>query len=124
MLPSQTAELVTRIASVDGRIVPASPDGLALACGFWHDTIGDLDYGDAYAVAVAHYREHSDRRLMPADVRAGVAEIRRARLATLPPVEELMADVPLDDPHYDGIRAARTLAAMEPPRTDRPALHA
>jgi hypothetical protein len=110
----ETVELVTRISAVDGRIAPASAAAFAAACDMWHDTIGDLDYDDARAVVVAHYRD-STERLMPADVRLGVAKLRRSRLAALPPVETLMADVDPDDPRYDGILRDRRQAAMDPP---------
>lgn len=44
----------------------------------WMETIGFLDYRDAYQAVVAHRRE-STEYLMPAHVKAGSARVRSAR---------------------------------------------
>lgn len=108
----ETTELVTAISQVDSRIT-VNEGRVAM----WHETIGDLDYGDAFAVVVDHYStaRTGEPALMPGDVRAGVAEIRRKRLAAAPPVEELMADVDPDDPRYNAIWRERREAAMARP---------
>lgn len=44
----------------------------------WHLALHDVDFDDAKAAVVAHYRATRDR-LMPADVRQGVKAIREER---------------------------------------------
>lgn len=44
----------------------------------WHLAVGDLDFEDAKAAVVAHYRSTTDR-MMPAHVRQGVRVIRDER---------------------------------------------
>ncbi|MFI5938622.1 hypothetical protein [Actinoplanes sp. NPDC051494] len=49
----------------------------------WHLALDDIDFVDAKAAVVAHYRATRDR-LMPVDVRQGVRTIRDARHAQEP----------------------------------------
>lgn len=87
MTPEQLGEILGMAASVDARVeVGDGPTTM------WFATIGDLPFGDARNALVAHYRE-SGERVMPADVRRRVSEVRRARLAVIPSDEVLMADV-------------------------------
>jgi hypothetical protein len=112
MLDYETTELVTAISQVDSRVT-VNEGRVAM----WHATIGDLDYADAFDVVTAHYStaRTGEPALMPGDVRAGVAELRRKRLAAAPRVEELMADVDPDDPRYNAIWRERREAAMARP---------
>lgn len=109
MRPSQTAELVTAISQLDDRITPTDA-----TVAMWHKAIGDLDYADAFDAAAAHYGA-SHMRIMPADVRQGVTDVRRSRLAAVPPVGELMADVDPADPAYNAIWQGRQAAALRRP---------
>lgn len=113
MYDFETTELVTAISQVDARVTVN--DGRV---AMWHATIGDLDYGDALQVVVEHYAvaETGSPALMPGDVRAGVTALRTARLAKLPEVGVLMADVDLDDPRYNHIWRERRDAAMARPQ--------
>lgn len=120
MLPEETTELITRLSLVDGRIAPSDPAGFEAVVSEWHGYIGHLDFPDALDVARAHYATSTDR-LMPAHVIAGVARLTRQRVAALPRVEELMADVDPDHPRYDAIRDERRAQAMRRP-TARPSL--
>lgn len=73
---SETAVLLAKVSAFDQRTV-GEADVLA-----WHDVLGDLDLADALAAVSGHYRDSTDR-IMPADVRRGVRELRaeRRRLA-------------------------------------------
>jgi hypothetical protein len=108
----ETTELVTAISQVDSRVTVNEG-----RTAMWHATIGDLDFADAFTVITAHYAtaRTGEPAIMPGDVRAGVAELRRQRLAAAPPVEELMADVDPDNPRYNQIWRERREAAMAPP---------
>lgn len=85
----------------------ARPDPAIAAA--WHEAIGHLDPTDALAAVADHYANQT-RRLMPADVIAGVRRIRGDRLAREPePVPD--AD-PNDVPAYlAALRAGRHRAA-------------
>lgn len=114
MLESQTVTILGLLAQLDNRFtMSAATADLALTA--WHGTIGDLDYGDAVEAVFAWHRRPHDRRIMTWDVVEGVAEIRLARFAALPPVAVLMADVDPADPEYNLIRRARQTAAMDRP---------
>lgn len=73
MTPQDTARVLAKAAAFDQRTV-GDTDVLA-----WHDAIGDLDAADALAAVTGFYREVTERRLMPGDVRTLVAEIERDR---------------------------------------------
>lgn len=71
----------------------AKPDlGIAVA---WSSLIGDLDRADALQAVEDHYGAQT-RRLMPADIIAGVKRIRAARLERDP---EPLPDADPDDVH-------------------------
>lgn len=66
----------------------SNPDlGIAVA---WAEALGGVNQGDALAAVTDHYQQQT-RRIMPADVLAGVRAIRKERLR----------DQPLE-PDYDG----------------------
>lgn len=64
----------------------------------WVLAIGDLDFADAQAAVVAHYREQTDW-LMPAHVRTRVKRMREIRLAARP-ILEPPADLTDNPPVY------------------------
>lgn len=70
---AETAQLLTLCAAYDNRTL-GDADVLA-----WAQVLGDLPYTDAQNAVTAHYATET-RRIMPADVRAGVRRIRRDRL--------------------------------------------
>ena len=73
----------------------------------WLKVIGDLQYADCESATLAHYQETRER-IMPADIRRRVLEIRNQRLGTTelpPPPRELLTDP-------DGYRAALHAAAV------------
>lgn len=70
----ETAAVLAKIKLIDNREV----DDKGLVLREWHQQIGDLEYGDAVE-AVAMFRRESTGYLVPADVRANVRRILRAR---------------------------------------------
>ncbi|MFJ8743445.1 hypothetical protein ACIRL2_29220 [Embleya sp. NPDC127516] len=72
MKKSEIAQLLTLAASFDLRIV-GDADVAA-----WHLILGKVDYTDAQAAVLLHYRDET-RRIMPADVRRHVRQIRNDR---------------------------------------------
>ena len=74
MKPSQTAELLARIASFDRRTI-GETDVAA-----WHAAIGDLDFDDCVAAVVGYYQD-SREWLMPSDVRQRAKAIRKERMS-------------------------------------------
>jgi hypothetical protein len=73
MTLDETIDLLTAAAAFDQRTV-GQADAMA-----WHAAVGDLDFGDAQAAMIGHYRDTRDR-VMPADIRKRVKAIRRDRL--------------------------------------------
>lgn len=74
MTPDEVIDLLTTAAAYDRRKV-GKADVMA-----WHAAVKDLDFLDAQNAVIAHYTLSTDW-LMPAHVRAGVKQIRTARLA-------------------------------------------
>lgn len=73
MTLEETIDLLGVAAAFDQRNI-GKADSLA-----WHAAIGDLDYADAQAAVIAHYRETRER-VMPADVWKRVKAVRRDRI--------------------------------------------
>ena len=92
MTPEQLGEILAFAATIDPRVGSRDEEVTKAITSAWYLTIGDLPAGDVRDAMVAHYRE-SGERVMPADVRRRVSEVRRARLAVIPSDEVLMADV-------------------------------
>lgn len=102
MNPSDVVELLSVAAAFDQRTVGE------FDVGAWHAAIGDLDLADARTALVDHYRTRRER-VMPADIRERVVDIRRARLAAVP---DPVPDVDPDDPAYfEQLRANRRAIA-------------
>jgi hypothetical protein len=74
MTLEETIDLLGVAAAFDQRNI-GKADSVA-----WHAALGDLDFTDAQAAVISHYRESRDR-VMPADVWGRVKAMRRARLA-------------------------------------------
>ena len=101
MTPDETIDLLTVAAAFDQRTVG---EGDAMA---WHAVVGDLNFADAKQAVLGYYADTRER-VMPADVRRRVREIRDRRLQDTeipPPPPEL-----LDDP--DAYSAALHAAAV------------
>lgn len=76
MAAIDTAKAVLAKASLFDQTF-ATPDlGIAVA---WSEALGDLDKTDAMRAVTEHYASQT-RRIMPADVIAGVRRIRRDRI--------------------------------------------
>ncbi len=87
MTPGDATRVLTLAASYDQRTI-GEADALA-----WAKALGDINQDDACDAVTEHYRNET-RRLMPADVLAGVRRIRNARLAADP---EQVPDADPDD---------------------------
>jgi hypothetical protein len=89
MTPEETVDILTAAAAFDRRTVGRGD------VAAWHAVIGDLDFADAQAAVMAHYRESRDW-IMPADVRKLVKAMRRDRLdrAVIPAPGPELADQP------------------------------
>lgn len=79
----ETAGLVLAKASAFDQTFVKPDDSVILA---WAEAIGDRSLHDCLDVVTGHYRSET-RRLMPADVLAGVRRIRDARIAAHPRVD-------------------------------------
>lgn len=111
MTPQETSRILAVCTTYDYRKVQEI-DVIA-----WHEAIGDLDFIDARAAVVAHYRE-SRERIMPADVRAHYRSIRRARVAGIDP-ESLVGDIdPSDADAYHAAMRMRWNAVLSGASTD------
>ena len=77
MTPQQTSAVLAKMAAYDQRNV-SDVDVVA-----WHEIIGHLDYDAALAAVTAFYREHADRRAMPADIRRLATDIQARQRAAL-----------------------------------------
>ena len=73
MNATEASELVALMALYDNRKA-SDPDVVA-----WLKVIGDLSFADCETAIVAHYRDTRER-IMPADVRQRVKEIRHLRI--------------------------------------------
>jgi hypothetical protein len=97
----------------------ATPDlGIAVA---WAEALGDLDKDDALRVVADHYTAET-RRIMPADVKAGVRRIRAKRLEV--DFEDIPAlDAVADDPiEYQRVLRqyrARVAGGWTPPAVEK-----
>lgn len=106
MKPSEVVELLSVAAAFDQRTVGE------FDAGAWHAAIGDLDLADARTALIDHYRDRRDR-VMPADIRERVVDLRRSRLAAVP---DPVPDVDPDDPAYfTQLRANRLAVASGHP---------
>lgn len=77
MTPQQTSAVLAKMAAYDQRNV-SDVDVVA-----WHEIIGHLDHDAALAAVTAFYREHADRRAMPADIRRLATDIQARQRAAL-----------------------------------------
>lgn len=77
MTPQQTSAVLAKMAAYDQRNV-SDVDVAA-----WHEIIGHLDHDAALAAVTAFYREHADRRAMPADIRKLATDIQARQRAAL-----------------------------------------
>ena len=99
MTPDETVDLLTVAAAFDQRTVG---EGDAMA---WHAVLGDLSFTDAKQAVLGYYADTRER-IMPADVRQRVRDIRDARLNAMEipePPRELAANPPA---YRAAIRAA------------------
>ena len=90
MKPGDAARVLASCMMFDGRQMPEDPDmarDLALA---WFSVIGDLELSDALEAVRRHYM-NSRKWAMPADIREGVAELRKERSRALEKPNELRA---------------------------------
>jgi len=87
MTPTETALLLTLIASYDRRTL-GDEDVLA-----WHAALAQVAYADARTVVTDHYRTET-AWIMPAHITAGVRRIRSERLTGL---DALLPDADPDD---------------------------
>lgn len=99
------AKVIRRIATFTN--IPTTEETVTA----WHDAIGDLDFLDTMRAVTDHYG-HSREWLMPAVLRAGVADIELARSVKVPGVEVLMADVDPREPRYHAMWMERRAAAL------------
>lgn len=81
----ETAGILAMISALDGRKAFGDIDAKA-----WHAVIGDLTFDDCREAVIEHYGE-SAHPLMPADIRARVKKVRKARIgskvAPIPPID-------------------------------------
>ena len=77
MTPQQTSAVLAKMAAYDQRNV-SDVDVAA-----WHEIIGHLDHDAALAAVTTFYREHADRRAMPADIRKLATDIQARQRAAL-----------------------------------------
>jgi len=87
---SHVAKLLGLAASFDQRTTGEADDQA------WLAVLGDLDFDDARAALLDHYRD-STERIMPAHIRRGVQDIRQARLdacRVIPEPPEALGDYP------------------------------
>lgn len=77
MTPQQTSAVLAKMAAYDQRNV-SDVDIVA-----WHEIIGHLNYDATLAAVTAFYREHADRRAMPADIRRLATDIQARQRAAL-----------------------------------------
>jgi len=77
MTPQQTSTVLAKMATYDQRNV-SEMDVIA-----WHEIIGHLNHDAALAAVTAFYREHADRRAMPADIRRLATDIQVRQRAAL-----------------------------------------
>lgn len=92
----------------------------------WHEALHDVDLDDALTAVARHYRD-TNERLMPADVRSIVAEIRRERIreansrrAIAAAERDAIGRGPVRDRSADVTALVRQVAdALPTPRTDR-----
>ena len=99
MNATEAGELVALMALYDNRRA-SDPDVVA-----WLKVVGDLGYVDCEAAVIAHYQDTRER-IMPADVRQRVRDIRDARLNAMEipePPRELASNPPA---YRAAIRAA------------------
>jgi hypothetical protein len=91
MTKADVARLLAVAAAFDQR-TSGEEDDIA-----WLAAIGDLNFSDARAAVIAHYREHRER-IMPADIHERVKAIRQARLDAAGPtaIPSELADRPIE----------------------------
>jgi hypothetical protein len=87
---SDLAAILSTANLIDPRI-EVSPESVMT----WHALVGDLNGGDVSAAIQAHYRE-SGARVMPADIRALVKVMHKARLEHS---DRILPDADPDDVH-------------------------
>jgi hypothetical protein len=88
--PGDAARVLASCMMFDGRQMPEDPDmakDMALA---WYSVIGDLELVDALEAVRRHYMA-SRKWAMPADIREGVAALKKERSQALEQPNELRA---------------------------------
>jgi hypothetical protein len=110
MNATETGKLLGLMALFDNRTL-SDPDVVA-----WLPLVGDLLYGDAQAAVYGHYRDTAER-IMPADIRRRVREIRAERVRNAGDLEARvpreLADKPLE--YRDWLqRTTQAIADGEP----------
>jgi hypothetical protein len=95
---AQTALALGMAAAIDRRTV-GEADVAA-----WYATLGDLDYDDVQAAIAGHYQATREW-LMPSDIRAWVAAVRRERVEKVIGIDPIPAPPrELDDDPAAGVR--------------------
>ena len=95
---AQTALALGMAAAIDRRTV-GEADVAA-----WYATLGDLDYDDVLAAIAGHYQATREW-LMPSDIRAWVAAVRRERVEKVIGIDPIPAPPrELDDDPAAGVR--------------------
>jgi len=125
MTPGDATRVLTLAASYDQRTI-GETDALA-----WAKVLGDTNIDDAFQAIVDHYSRET-RRLMPADVLAGVRRIRNARLAEVPeevpdadPEDVLAYQLALREQRHrvaDGTERQRPITEFVKPIAERKAI--
>lgn len=77
MTLEQTGAILAAMSAYDDRNVDP-PAVLA-----WHEIIGHLDFDACRQAVITFYREHADRRAMPADIRRLATDIQARQRAAL-----------------------------------------
>lgn len=110
MTPAEAGKLLGLMAMYDNRTVDAA------VVAAWLKAIGDLAYADCETAIYAHYRE-SRERIWPADIREGVARIRKDRLEAAGPITipEELADHPAEALAWKQETQAAIMDGREPP---------
>lgn len=95
---AQTAVALGMAAAIDRRTVGESD------VAAWYATLGDLDFNDVQAAIAGHYQATREW-LMPSDIRAWVAAVRRERVEKVIGIDPIPAPPrELDDDPSAGVR--------------------
>jgi hypothetical protein len=105
--PEETGLLLATCAAYDQRTT-GDADTAA-----WFEALTDVNYADAKAVVVAHYREPGPR-ITVGEISAGARKMMRARISA---IQEDPPEACADDPavYLDWLRGVRRQAALPAP---------